>query len=436
MRKAVAQLRSQHFDVVAKTWCFGVVSEERDFYYGDLQRRMAERGRRMLLLAGDGAGSDWRVFSRTHVSVDEPCKLPEWALVPLTAPLCMALKQLAGSIRLRGIGGRSSSVLLRQIGARASRDCLLPSTTRNGLFFWIGQTAVRRWRPRVFVTLYEGHGWEKCAWWGAKSADPTCVTTGYQHTVLFPESRSLTRPVIEGAQRSVPDLVLSSGTIPSDMMRPGHAGQGTRFIRFGSFRHKGYAVDRPSDAGLKTVLVTPEGIASETKALFAFAYQCALRIPAYTFILRAHPAIPMTAALKLSAIDLAGAPNLVVSEQASIEDDFKRSSVLMYRGSSSVLYAILNGLFPLNIHLAPLFDTDPLYQLECWRKSCSTPEGFADALTQHETRTREDLSTEWRAALRYVSEYTVPVTVDGIDQFIRATGLQGAGASRLSPGDP
>lgn len=145
MRKAVAQLRSQHFDVVAKTWCFGVVSEERDFYYGDLQRRMAERGRRMLLLAGDGAGSDWRVFSRTHVSVDEPCKLPEWALVPLTAPLCMALKQLAGSIRLRGIGGRSSSVLLRQIGARASRDCLLPSTTRNGLFFWIGQTAVRRW---------------------------------------------------------------------------------------------------------------------------------------------------------------------------------------------------------------------------------------------------------------------------------------------------
>ncbi len=436
VRKAVAQLTDQPFDVVAKTWCFGAASEKRDFYYGDLQRRTAERGRRMLLLAGDGAGSDWRVFSRAHVSAGEPSKLPEWALLPLTAPFRMACKQLVGSIRLRRIGGRSSDVLLQEIGARASRDCLLPSTARNGLLFWVGRTAVRRWHPRAFVTLYEGHGWEKCAWWGVKTADPMCVTVGYQHTVVFPESWSLTRPVIESAQRSVPDLVLSSGTIPSDMMRPGHAGQRTRFIRFGSFRHKGHAVDRPSDADLKTVLVTPEGIASETKALFAFAYQCALSIPTYTFILRSHPAIPMTAALKFSAVDLARAPNLVVSEQASIEEDFKRSSVLMYRGSSSVLYAILNGLFPLNVRLAALFDTDPLYQLGCWRKTCSTPEEFAASLTQHEARAREDVTEEWKAALRYVNEYTVPVTAAGIDQFIRAIGLQGGGSSRVPPRDP
>src|SRR5256885_6639749 len=52
---------------------------------------------------------------------------------------------------------------LRRVGRRASVEVLSPAVTEAGLIHHIARTAVRTWRPRALLTLYEGHGWEKSA---------------------------------------------------------------------------------------------------------------------------------------------------------------------------------------------------------------------------------------------------------------------------------
>lgn len=426
LRREISASKQQRFEVIAKTWCFGTErpADDLDFYYGDLQRRLRERNVRMLLLCGNASTSwNWNAFAKAHVSTSGLCRLPELCLVHPFAPFSMAFQQILTSIRLRRLSVNASKSLIRRICDIASRDSLHPSTTRNGLFFWLGKEVVETWHPQVFMTLYEGHGWEKCSWWGAKEVDARCKTVGYQHTVIFRETLSLTRPCIDIKERSLPDLVLGLGKVTVDLMRGEHQRHGTKLIPFGSFRYQEVCSDRPANPTLRSVLVTPEGLPSEAKALFTFAYECARLLPSYTFILRSHPVLPMNLVLKTLSVDVTSQPNIVISDLEDITQDFKRSSVLIYRGSSVVLYAILHGLFPINVRIENLIDTDPLYMLESWRKICTAPMEFADILEQYERTPVEQLEAEWRTAVSYVKNYTIRVEEGRIDQFLAEVGL-------------
>jgi hypothetical protein len=292
------------------------------------------------------------------------------------------------------------------------------------------KTAVRRWRPRAFVTLYEGHAWETCARWGVKAADAACQTVGFQHTAVFPESLSLMAPPEATAVRLIPDVVLGSGQIPLEWMAPGHARAQARLVRFGSFRSHGATVDRPADRGRRVVLVTPEGIASEVKALFEFAGACAVRLPHYTFVLRCHPEVPMAMVRRVVSMNLAAQPNIQLSDRHPIEEDFARSSAILYRGSSAAAYALLHGLLPVYVHVPGRYDQDPLYGLSAWRTRCGTPEELAEVLARHERSPMDRLEAAWQAAVRYLHDCIGPVTDERIDALIEAAGL---GSPTMAP---
>lgn len=421
LRREIRTLKRQRFDLIAKTWCFGTnrSEEDRDFYYGDLQWRLAERGLRMLLLCGDAGGRGGLQFSKAHISIARLCRLPELCLVSPFAALRTVASQLLTSLRLRRLAGNSSYPLIKQSCVLAGQDCLSPSTLRNGLFFWIGRNAVRTWRPKIFMTLYEGHGWEKCAWWGAKTADPECKTVGYQHTVLFEESLALTHPYVDLKERSVPDIVLGLGPVTTDLMQKGHAPYGVRLIPFGSFRYRDEGCKELADPALRTVLVTPEGLPSEAEALFGFAYACAKLLPQYTFLLRSHPVLPIETVLNRLNIDVAKQRNVIISRAPDIYEDFRKSSVLLYRGSSAVLYGVLHGLLPVNVRVKILLDTDPLYMLGSWRKVCGSPDEFAEIVMRHERTPRATLDSEWSKASNFVRDYTIPVEDSRIDELLR-----------------
>lgn len=426
-RREIGLLKRQPFDIVAKTWCFGPQHrvDNNDFYYGDLQRRLQSRGVRMLVLCGDPRGPNREICAGAHISTSGICRLPELCLVNPLAPIWMAFKQMGASLRLRVMKLCERNQLMRRIYALASRDCLSPTTAYNGLFFWISRKAVETWRPTAFMTLYEGHAWEKCALWGAKAADPSCKTVGYQHTVLFPESLSVTRPYAGAKQRLVPDVVLSLGQVTQELMRAGHERHNSRLVRFGSFRRREPFTLRPPNPSTRTVLVTPEGMVPETTALFTFAYECARTLPFYTFILRTHPELSVAKALEHLSVDIMNQPNIKLSDAESIEEDFKKASVLLYRGSSSVLYAILNGLMPVYLHVENMLDTDPLYALECWRKTCSTSSEFSNLVERYEQTPLQHLVLDWQSAAKYVQSYAEPVEEKGIEEFLAAAGIEG-----------
>lgn len=434
LRKPIALLRRRRVDVIAKTWCFDAIRtpDRRDFYYGDFQQRLAARGVPTLLLCGDGTDGRlsvrrWRAFAKVHAAtVEQAARLPELCLLQPGVPFVMAARQLRTALRLAGIFVRARDPLLRQASREALRDCLSRQTMENGLQFWIGRTAVKTWGARAFVALYEANSWERCAWWGAKTASADCRTIGYQHTTIFPNARSLMRPYVDRRDirmRLIPDAVLCLGQGTVERLRPGHDPHQVRLVRFGSFRHNGAHATHPADPIRRAILVTPIGVQSEIALLFRFISECARRLPGHTCILRAHPAIPMAKALQGVPRKILELPNVVISDRASINEDFARASILLYRGSSAVFYATLHGLLPIYLEAGDVVDQNPLSGFGGWGKRCASVEQFVGLVAQHERTPAHQLAQEWSAAVHAVHDYTGPVEDESIDRFLEVAGL-------------
>ncbi|MBI3320083.1 MAG: hypothetical protein HYZ89_05810 [Candidatus Omnitrophica bacterium] len=421
MSRHLPVLTRRSFDVLIKTFCFGPARPDggRDFYFGNLQDRLVQQGVRTLVLCGNIQGGSWTAFARGQLDAGRLARLPELALLHPLVPFRLMVQQLRASTRLRRLAAATHDPLVKHISLLASRECLAPDTARTGLYFWIMRAAIRRWRPRAFLTVYEGHAWEVCSRWGVKATDPSCFTVGYQHTGVFPESQSLMSPSSATTVRLAPDVVLSLGRVPLALLAQAHVRAQTRVIRFGSFRYSPADAHRPADPRRRVVLVTPEGLVSEVKVLFEFAYACATRLPNQIFVLRCHPEVPMVRALRLVSVDLAKQPNIELSERR-IEDDLARSSALLYRGSTTVLSAVLHGLLPLYFHRPTMLDRDPLYRMDAWRQRVTTTEEVADLLARHEQTPMERLEEAWGRAARYVADYTGPVGQEQIDAFLAA----------------
>jgi len=424
VRTSVARLLDQSFAIIAKTWCFGPSpspATESDFYYGDLQKRLQTHGVKMLLLCGDANNSDWNTFASRCISVEGNPRIPELALCRPLSPLKIAWQQVKTSLALRRRFRSAAGALLQSAMAQASLDCLNPAVTQDSLYFEIAQTAVRQWKPQAFVTLYEGHGWEKAAWWGAKTEQKSCRTVGYQHTALFSESLSMLRPCIDDRARSLPDVVLALGEQTANLLDAGHRAHGTKLIHFGTFRRQsGATAVQPANPSLRTALVLPEGMAAEADALFRFAYECARHMPEYRFILRGHPQWPAERALRLIDSPVLSMRNIEVSTNASIYDDFNRSSLLLYRGSSAALYGILSGLLAVNLRLPQMINSDPIYQLSVWREICSSPAELRECVARFERKPEENRLADWRVAADYINRYIVPVDDKSVMAFLDA----------------
>lgn len=424
-RAALRRLQQEPADVVMKSWCFSPESFEgsSDFYYGTVPHQLQARGMTCLLLHGDTRERNDGAFMRAILQGGPVRTVPEWLLVPLWAPLVTVIRQLVAALALRRLARRAAARPLARVAAAACRNSLQPITTRNTLLFDIARVAVKIWRAKVFVTLYEGQPWEQPAWHGAKAANPACVTVGYQHTVVMPHSLSLLSPNHGSWELSTPDVVLCLGEATQQMMAPGHRPHGSRLIPFGTPRR---TANRPAvcgpQPGRRTILVVPEtGVPREARLMFNFAMGAARRLPEYRFIFRCHPFAPFPVVQPHLEADPADLPNVEVSTRP-ISEDFARCSAVLYRGSSSVLYAVLHGLKPIYLEDATYPDVDPLFNMEGWRERVASPEELERVLRRVDAQDGE-ATAQWRRAAAYVEAYARPVTDAAIDRFLDAVGL-------------
>ncbi len=419
-RHVFKELKGRSYDVIAKSWHFsGRGVQEVDFYYGDLQARLLRRGVRMLLLTGDAQGAlwDWTPeLKRTALSAN---RFPEWALVPWTAPWEVVRMQWQARRRLRQLAAQSDRPLLRRVALRAAVDVVSHRLISVSLYGWVGREAMRFWKPRAWITLYEGHGWEQILWRGIRQADPACRVVGYQHTILPPYLLALLRPSPHPRARLRPDLVLCLGPRSKRLLESSHTG--STLLVFGTFRRQGgQTLLRDPDPARKTVIVLPEGLLEEARILFEAALQAASEMPAYRFILRCHPQLSFEQVRPLLSRDPARLPNVEISGGRPIEEDFARSSAILYRGSSSVLYAVPAGLKPVYLHREGAREIDPLCELDLWRQRACSWREIAPLLERYERSGPERVLEDWRAAVQYVQEYTVGVEDASIRSLLDA----------------
>lgn len=422
----VSSMKSKAFDVLAKSWRFesdggfGDAEKEsrEDFYYGDLQQRLSRAGISTLLLYDYPRGKPWNQPSgRQDV---ESCQLMEWVLTPGGAPLRLAARQWKSSRRLRRMA-RNGEGLDARVAQEAAWDCLRPRNFRIGLSYWSFKTAIAWWRPKAFLTLYEGHAWERLAWSAAKKVHPSCKTIGYQHTILLPHQLSLLRLSDGSPVTAKPDVVLCLGPKTAEMLQPAHPD--SHLIPFGTFRRSARkSTWTPPASKRRTLLVLPEAHAEEMRLMFQTALRAAERLPDHHFIFRCHPILPepMKQILTHAGKDPRSLSNVELSCGRGIEEDFSRSSALLYRGSSSVLYAVRFGLKPVYLRDSLLPDLDSLFELHTWKEQVSDADQLVDCLRLYAGQNPACLEKEWDVATQFVRSYAIPVEESSVNQLMKA----------------
>lgn len=108
LRRQLRELRSQSFAVIARSCCYQ--SDRRtdgtDFYYGNLQARLAEHDVRMLLLCGNVSGEAWRTFVQRYTHTSGLCRVPDLALISPFAVVAMVGQQIVSAFHLAWAASR------------------------------------------------------------------------------------------------------------------------------------------------------------------------------------------------------------------------------------------------------------------------------------------------------------------------------------------
>jgi hypothetical protein len=425
-RALMSQKRGETFTLVMTTSCPNpeLLKMSEDFYYGDLPHLLRKRGISCLRLCLNFS-QQWEsegAFAKDVLTRSEIPSLPVQMLIPLWAPLATVWHQILTSFALRRLARKVADRKMAKLYEYACLDCLRPFTMESTLFFYVARAAVKTWNPRAFVMLHEG-AFEKLFWHGVKAANKECVTVGYQHASIMPHSLQLLLPNSGSWELSTPDVVLCLGDVTRNMIQAGHEPHKTKLISFGAARRTSSDSSfRPPKPQRRTVLVAPQ--MSESKMLFNFAIQAARLLPDHRFILRCHPNMPFAQVRPHLEGVVEELSNIEISDLKSITDDLTRSSVLLYRASSSVFYAVLQGLKPIYLRDNCLPDADPLFELTDWREFVSSPSEMAQTLWRYAATIEESAAARWRTAAEYARDYIIPVDESSINRFLVAVGLQ------------
>lgn len=428
---AIRKVQSRTFTFILKTWCPQSEGQElnKDFYWGNLANELIGRGESVLILGGNGKADrgtflaklrrpweNW-VFARQLLAQKTSLYFPEHLLVTSASILRAVAQQIVEGFRLWFWAQQTESLALKRIAVATSIDLLRPYTTQNMLHYAIGYAAGKFFSPRACLHLYEGKPWESLFRLGARTANPSCRLVGYQHTIVMPHSLEVTEPDLTPAEGGAPDVVLCLGPGTVDLLTPGHATHRTTLIPFGSFRFS-LSEEQLPQPQRRTVLVLPEGIPSEAILLFNFAMKLAAALPDHHFVFRSHPVLPFETVRPLLDQAPRSQMNIELSTQAVIQADYARASVILYRGSSTVLYAILQGAKPLYFDAPDTSNIDPLYALSTWRETAQDVHSATALLQRYAVNSPSGVQADWGVARDFASRYTIPVTAESIDQFL------------------
>lgn len=419
-RKPLKTLCHSPIDVVARTWGFWPRRGDSrfDFYLGDLQGQLESQGLKTLLLYGNVGNRRWRLFCKEYFSKEKPYQYPDFCLLKWYHFFGMALRQIVICFVLLYDFFRTGDEESRLVTKQSVVDCLKRQTFRNGMHFWIGREIVKQWHPKAVITLFEGYSWEKCFWQGIKAEDSFCKTIGYQHTVILQRTLEFREPCLNHEESSTLDIILCSGYKVTDILEKSHENRKTRIIPFGSFRYQpSLYIKQPSNPARRTVLVVSDYF-MEAPFLFNTAMKIASILRDHHFILRLHPIDPFSRVKPYLNVKVENFPNIEISKQGKIEEDFARSSAILYRGSSAVLYAILNGLKPFYLHRRGMEVIDPIFELSEWRQNVESEDALEQGLLEYAKTTTENNLPKWKVARDHVQAYTMPVNQNSIDRLL------------------
>ena len=314
--------------------------------------------------------------------------------------------------------------LEKQVAARAVVESMSSATLGNLRIGCQVAMLVQKLQPKALVVTYEGHAYERIAFYAARSVLPNITCIGYQHAAIFQYQHAIRRKL---APKYNPDYVLTAGVVAQSQLLGSNILGAIPISVLGSTR----IAKKPANSNIKSAatrgstnverfgcVVLPEGIESECHLLFAFAIECARALPNINFVWRLHPLISFKTLLKGNRRLRERTPNIELSER-TLEEDIGRCQLALYRGTTAVVQAVMGGLTPIYLQMRDEMTIDPLYEVEKGKFIVQTPEEFAEMIgTPGDTI--NGASEQDRAELvDYCSRFYVPMDFRVLEKIIR-----------------
>ncbi len=412
---------TNQIDIIIVSWLVNTAHLEHqdDFYFGSLQSLLAGRGLNSLLVLKNQTGLP------TYSLLDRARRIGASAriMLPDTNTLFRELgylKRVVGArYQLNVLENEAFSIIEKNVCREAKQRVVSNGTIANLRLHDQMVDLCQQVRPSIVISLYEGYSWERCLWRAVRDSKVSACRVGYQHTVLRKHAHSAIRTFGQTNQYD-PDIILALGEITQNILQRKDATKNSPVFSFGSHRRMPRKVLDGKPSFISTFLVLPEGMPTEAIFLFEFAITCAKRLEKVKFIFRTHP--------NLDFLSIKGnirgfddeLHNVEVSNKQLLEDDLERSGYVMYRGSSSVLYAVIAGLKPFYIEKFGEMSIDPLYELKTWRETIHSIDDWESIFLKSQIDKDKNGDQGWESARAYCDRYAPPVQGLAIDSMLKA----------------
>ncbi len=330
-------------------------------------------------------------------------------LLPKYLPIILELK-IRTKLILEAINilrFRSKNTFEKRIKLYASLSSLFSGTFNNYRLAILVKEIVKNNRVENIFTTYEGHPWERLIFGFARRINPKILCVGYQHAIVFRKQHSIRRKLNNSFE---PDYILCSGEHSFKQFQKINYLPDERLILFGSCRGENKLIKRLAVDSKKrnTFLLLPEGDLVECIPLVEFAISIAIRFKHLKFIIRFHP-VTSTKKVFKQCPKLAQISNVEISK-ISLEDDFKRAQFAIYRGSTTIIKAVLNGLVPIYFSKSDEISIDPLFEFENKRFNFSKP----DDVKKIEKTSHTELINNQKKLIQHVKQFFSPINYEKV----------------------
>ncbi len=384
-----------------------------DFYFGNLPLNLTKQGYKVVIVLINHTkksnpshlASSWvdadvsRVILSDILSISD--EIQSRKLLRLEAKKLFDLSK-AGNDHLKG-----------KILHRASLEAYSNGSYRSLRIYKQIQNLVLELRPSMVVATYEGHSWERMAFSAAHDVNPRLTCVGYSHSAIFQHQHSIKRCL---GKPYDPDKVVTSGSITFNELAKSFDTQKISVSILGSCRNI-EAVYKSSDRRQQACLVLPEGILSECNELFSFSVSCARKMPWINFIWRLHPLIDVEQIKKYNP-DFRDLPPNIKFSDGKFSEDINQSRWAIYRGSTAIIQAAINGVQPIYLRLAnEELGIDPLFQFHNeWKYSIAQVEEFI-AITENEDKNSSKVTVHKQEMIKYCGQYNLPLDYEELPRI-------------------
>lgn len=391
-----------------------------DFYFHNLPRILADSGKTVVVSLINHTGKNCRNF-KDIPSKDRIPKVIFSESLGLFDEISMFFQLRSEYKKLKLLTTKEENSLNRRVIDRASLEVLSSATRANLLLSKQIGRLVSVINPKVIVITYEGHAWERLAFFAARTHNKNIKCVAYQHAALFRLQHSIKRNLEPNYN---PDIILTSGNYAKKKLDDLWKNKFVPISVLGTSRIFDKSLSKEeykkpialNEIMNKKCLVVPEGIYSETKLILEFSIECARLCPELSFVWRLHPVISMKRLRK--CIKLGQLPRNIQLSNLSLDEDIKSCDAVLYRGSTVAVQSAVAGLELIYLHVPGEMTIDPLYEIEDLRSKVETPAQFVNLFLKTHGFSLKKSQSELHSIKKFSADIFQPLNYKLIQDII------------------